>query len=268
MSSQPLPVSSGSPSFRLVWPPPLGWLAAGLVAGLVVALVSGGAPRPSAAADPTTTPEPTITVSGTGRVVMSPDVADLRLGVTVTRPTAAAARDAAATTMAAVVAAIEKAGVAEKDIQTATLSLSPVYEPPQPVCDGCPPGGGGRISGYQLTNIVAVTVRDLRSIGRIIDGAVAAGATEVSGIGFRVADPGSATAQARAAAVADARARAEALARAAGVSIVGVQSIAETSAPEPIPLFREAAPAAGPVTPVEPGSVDVTVTVTIVYRIG
>ena len=77
---------------------PAVWLAIGLAAGLVVAAIASPAfaPRPIAGADPTTPPEHTISVTGTGKVVVTPDIADLRLGVSVTKPTVKAARAAAA----------------------------------------------------------------------------------------------------------------------------------------------------------------------------
>ena len=73
-------------------------------------------------------PEHTISVSGTGHVVISPDVADLRLGVSVTKPTVKAARAAAADSMNRVIAALKKLGIADADLQTSGLSLQPVYD--------------------------------------------------------------------------------------------------------------------------------------------
>ncbi len=67
-------------------------------------------------------------MTGTGRVVISPDIADLRVGVMVTKPTVKAAREAAAESMTKVVDALKKLGIADKDIQTTILSLQPVYD--------------------------------------------------------------------------------------------------------------------------------------------
>jgi hypothetical protein len=105
-------------------------------------------PQPALAADTPTIPEHTISVTGTGRVTLVPDIADLRLGVSITKPTVAEARDAAASAMTSVVAALKAAGIAAKDIQTATLSLQAVYDynsknesqyDPEGFC--LPPGG-------------------------------------------------------------------------------------------------------------------------------
>jgi uncharacterized protein len=241
------------------------WLAAGLSAGLLGAAVAGPlfGPRPILASDPPTAPEHTISVSGTGRVVITPDIADLRLGVTVQADTVKAARDANARAMTAVIASLKGQHIADADIQTTILSLTPVYDYPK---DGSPP----HLSGYSLANAVAVTVRDLDLVGDAIDGALAAGATSLDGVTFRVADQASAEKQAREAAMSEAKAKAQTLAAAAGVSITGVASISETVAPIPYATFgaRDLAPAADVATPIQPGTNEVSVTVAVTYLIG
>jgi uncharacterized protein YggE len=241
----------------------LRWLALGAAIGLLVGSAGAPnlAPRPTLAADPSTTPEHTISVMGTGRVTLTPDIADIRLGVSLTRPTATAARSAAADAMTKVVAAIKKGGVADKDIQTSLLSLQPVYD--------YSTNGQGRLTGFQVTNIVAVTVRNIDTVGELVDASVNAGATSVDGVSFRVDDQTKAESQARTAAVADARAKANALASAAGVSITGVSSIAENVAPVPYPIpYAAGAPAKDASTPVQPGTTEVDVVVAVVYLIG
>ena len=99
----------------------------------------------------------TIVVSGTGRVAVDPDVADLRLGVAVARPTVEAARAAAAETMTAILAAVASAGVERRDIRTSLLSVQPRYD----YRDGKAPA----LTGYDLANTVEVTVRDLGNLG-------------------------------------------------------------------------------------------------------
>ncbi|MBF6606228.1 MAG: SIMPL domain-containing protein [Chloroflexi bacterium] len=221
-------------------------------------------PRPAAGADTSAAPEHTISVSGTGTVTLSPDVADLHLGVVVTRSTVRAARADAATAMTAVIAALKSAGIADADIQTSLLSLQPQYD----YSNG---GSVPRLTGYQFANSVTATVRHLDALGGAIDGAIAAGATTLDSVVFRVNDPTRAEAQARTAAMADARAKADALAAAAGVTISGVSSIAETTAPTPIPIPYLGAAAPDSVksvpTPVQAGTNQVTVSVAVVYRI-
>jgi uncharacterized protein len=244
------------------------WLAVGLAGGILVAAIAGPAfaPRTILGVDANDTPpEHVISVTGTGRVVISPDVADLRVGVSVNRPTVKAAREAAAESMSKVVAALKKLGIADADIQTTILSLQPVYDYST---NTNPP----RLTGYQLQNAVAVTVRNLDKVGDAIDDSLAAGATTFDGVSFRVQDPARAEAQAREAAMAQATSKAETLAKGAGVSLGGVASISETAAPIPWPVYygRDAAGAApdkSVPTPVEPGTNEVTVTVAVSYLI-
>jgi uncharacterized protein len=245
-----------------------GWLAAGVLLGLLTAVLAGPllAARPILATDGTSSnPEHTISVSGTGKVVLSPDIADLRLGVSATAGTVKAARQAAAVRMTAVIAALRHLGIDDRDIQTTTLSLQPTYD-----YSGStnPP----RITGYSLSNAVAVTVRDLSKLGDAIDDSLAAGASSLDSVSFRVADQAAAEGQARTAAMTEAKAKAQTLASAAGVSISGVSSIAESVAPVPYPIYygAMAGSAAGKdvATPVQPGTNEITVTVTVVYLIG
>jgi len=241
------------------------WLAVGLAAGLLAATIASPAfaPRASLATDPSSAIEHTISVTGTGRVVISPDIADLRLGVSVTARTVKAARTANATSMTAVIAGLRKLGISEKDIQTTTLSLSPVYYYPSN-------GGTPKLTGYNLTNTVAVTIRNLDLVADAIDGALAAGATSMDGVTFRVDDQTAAEKQAREAAMAQAKATAQTLASAAGVSITGVSSISETVAPIPYPIYYGNAAGAAVKdvsTPVSPGSNEVLISVAVVYVI-
>ena len=241
------------------------WLAvaAAATALLVATAAPSLSPRPSLAAD-ATKPDHTISVSGTGRVILAPDTADLRLGVSVQRPTVKAARADAAKAMQAVIDALKKLGIAEADIQTSSITLNPQYDYTN---GGNPP----RLVGYQFSNSLAVTVRKLDVLGDAIDNALAAGATTLDSVQFRVDDETKAEAQARAAAMADAKAKATALASAAGVSIEGVSSISETVAPAPYPVFYGAAAGAAVdkavATPVQAGTNEVTVSVAVVYLI-
>ena len=242
-------------------------LAIGIAATALLAIASAPSftPRGTLAAD-ATAPEHTISVSGTGRVILAPDVADLRLGVSIQRTTVKAARADAATAMTAVIAALKNAGIADKDIQTSAISLQPQY-------DYSNNSSQPRLTGYFFSNSVAATIRDLDKLGDAIDGALAAGATTLDSVSFRVDDQTKAESQARAAAMADARKKADALASAAGVTISGVSSISETIAPTPYPIMYGATDAAGAAapksvaTPVQVGTNEVDVTVAVTYRI-
>lgn len=203
----------------------------------------------------------TIVVSGTGRVAVAPDLADLRLGVSVARPTVQAARSVAAATMDAILAAVTAAGVERRDVRTTLLSVQPRYD----YRDNQPPA----LSGYELANVVAVTVRDLARLGEVVDATLQAGATSMDGLSFRVADPEPAEREARLRAMATARARADVLAEAAGLEIVGVSDIVEggaTSPPMPMMKAERMMAAADAATPVEAGSLELAVTIVVTYR--
>jgi uncharacterized protein YggE len=113
-------------------------------------------------------------------------------------------------------------------------------------------------------------VRTLDSLGRVIDDALAAGATTLDGVTFRTADPASAEAAARVAAVRDARAKAEALATEAGVALGDVVSVAEVApggGPRPLMAKARMALAEAAPTPVEAGSEEITVSVLVAFAI-
>lgn len=214
-------------------------------------------------------PDPTdnqhsILVPGTGRVVVEPDVATLRLGVLVVRQTAAAAREAAAVTMTAVIDALIGRGVAKRDLRTALLSLNAVTDYSSEK--------GPRVTGYQVANSVSVTVRDLASAGALIDAALGAGATSMDGLDFHVDDPSAAEEKARQQAIADARRRAATIAAAAGLTlgaVIGVVEGERGGGPVPYPAGRALAlKAEAADTPVEAGSQEIVVSVSVAFAIG
>jgi len=205
----------------------------------------------------------TIVVSGTGRVAVQPDVADLRLGVTVAKPTVEAARGEAAATMDAILRAVDGAGVARADVRTAMLSVQQRYD----YRDGRAPV----LTGYEIANVVEVSVRDLSALGDVIDATLTAGATSMDALSFRLADPRPAEREARRQAMAEARSRADVLAEAAGVTVQGVSDIVEgqpVRPPGPVAKAERMALAADAGTPVEAGTLEVAVTVSVTYRAG
>ncbi len=247
-----------------------GWMSIAAVAALAVGLLAGPAlaaviaPRtypvtPGAASDQAV--EHTISVAGSGKVTVIPDMATIRLGVVIERKTAKEAREAAAVAMTKVVDAVRKLGIADKDIATANVSLNPVYD--------YPTNATPKIRGYQLNNTITITVRDLDKVSDILDNGVIAGANSVDGISFDVADRAAAEANAREAAVKDAKAKADTLANGLGVRITGVASVSESVS---TPVWYE--PAYGAVTadraaetPVLPGSTDVVISVQVSFLI-
>lgn len=242
----------------------LAWLAVGLAVGLAAGILSSPilGTHPALGVDSADVKEHTITVAGTGRVVLTPDTADLRLGVTTTASSVKDARARSASSMTAVIAALRKLGIAERDIRTTALNLQPVYD----YSNGSNPP---RLTGYTFSNAVAVTLRDLDLVAAAIDDALGAGATSLDGVTFRVEDEAAAERQAREAAMEEAKSKASALAEAAGVRITGVASIAETSAPIAYPTYFAAGLAAARdvATPVEPGTTEVSISVSVAYLI-
>ena len=196
-----------------------------------------------------------LVVTGVGRFSATPDVASLTLGVESQAATLAEATADAARRMSAVVSRVKSFGVADADITTVAYSVDPRTAPPDPIRRDETP----RIVGYRVTNVAQVTVRKLADAGPILDAAIAAGANTVRGIRFTLADPSAAQAQARASAVADALGKARQLAAAAGVKLGPVLSIRESTISQPIPMRAMAARAES--TPIEPGQLDVTISV-------
>src|SRR5918995_5280261 len=149
----------------------------------------------------------TITVPGTGRVTVEPDVASVRLGVNIQRESAGQAREDAANTMNAIIEAITGQGVERRDVRTAMVTLGPVTDYSE---------GGPRIVGYQLLNSVEVTLRNLDVAGALIDATLGAGASTLDSLEFRLEDPSAAEETARTLAIENAHSRATTLATAAG----------------------------------------------------
>ncbi len=229
---------------------------------LSMALVLGACAPTVAPASGTDAPQRTISVTGAGQAVLTPDIAHITIGV---RSEAASAEKAVAENnrqAQAVIDTLLAHGVAEKDIRTTNFSIYPRQDYDR---DGNPIA-----TRYVVENTVYVTVRDLDTIGEVLDAVVQAGANQIRGIQFDVADRTEALAAARDAAVAEARSQAEALAKAAGVSIDQVQSIAfYNSVPAPAAkadtrlMMAEAASA----VPIQAGELTLTVSVQMVFTI-
>lgn len=205
-----------------------------------------------------------ISVTGTGTVIVSPDLAILVVGVEARRDTVAQAREDAAGAMERIVEVLEASGIAEKDIKTQSLSIRPLYsfrtETPQ-------------LDGFQVTNIVRVKIRDLENVGSVIDQVVGAGGdlTRIQSIGFSVDDPAPLQVNMRALAVEDALAKAQQLAALTGVALGRPISIVEDGGGGPVfdmvvrsLSFAEAD--SGP-TSISPGEIDMSLNVSIVFAI-
>jgi uncharacterized protein YggE len=205
----------------------------------------------------------TVVVAGAGRASAEPDEAVIRLGVSARAQSAEAAMSKAARSMDAVISALRDAGVGEQDIKTVRLDLRQFRQRRD---------GEVLASGWQVSNQVRATIRDIGATSAAIDAAVAAGATDVTGVTFRASDAADAVAQARVAAVEDAALAAETLARASGLEVVGLLRLVEGGASLPSALRFRGDTAGGAeayfATPIEPGLVDVSVSVTVEYQVG
>jgi uncharacterized protein YggE len=257
-----------------------------------IALLAAAAPTLPAAAQ--TMPSPAVaplgpnsailSLTAEGRSTRTPDLALFTAGVVTQGRTAAEALTANSRQMAAVVAALRRAGVAERDIQTSSLSLNPRYTSPEreamvraretrelyvpPVEPSAP-----RIVGYDARNHVQVRVRRVGEMGRIIDALAAAGANEIHGPNFTMDEPRSALDEARASAVAEARQRAELYARAAGMRVVRILSITEAGGYYPVQgvtvtgFHGESRGAPSPPPPVSPGELSLGVNVSVQFEL-
>lgn len=214
-------------------------------------------------------PFATIDVTGRGEAVVAPDMAIVNLAVLREAETARIALDRNNEAMAEVIAAMKEAGIADRDLQTAGLSINPRYVYPQNNDGTAEP----RIVAYQVTNSLTVRVRDLARVGEILDRSVTLGVNQGGSIAFANDDPSGATAEARRSAVEDAVDRATTLADAAGVELGDVISISERAAPPPMPyqeraMMRVAAQDAAASVPVEVGENSYVVNVDMTFAIG
>lgn len=237
-----------------------------LMGGVIAALVVGAAALGAVLARPATTEAAQtgaslvrqITVVGTGEARATPDRATVQLGVQSEAAAAQEALTANSAKMAALIEQLKQLGVAAADIQTSSFNISPTYAE-----------NGRTVTGYQVTNMVSVIIRDVQATGDLLDKVVAAGANTVYGIGFSIDDPQALQATARDAAIADARARAQAMATAAGGTVGQILTISETIGEPPVVFARAetamAADAAAP--PIEAGEQAVNAQVQITYEL-
>jgi uncharacterized protein YggE len=202
----------------------------------------------------------TLTLGASGEAKTTPDMATISIGVDTTASTAGQAMNGNADRMSRVIAALKAEAIAPRDLQTSSLSLSP-----QTVAEeGRPP----RVVGYQASNQVTATVRDLSKIGAVADAVVAAGATNIAQISFGLSDPLSAENMARLNAVKALQAKAGLYAQATGYRVTRLINLSEGSAEQSTPrMYRMTAMRAMAPTPVEEGSVAVHVDVSGIFEL-
>jgi uncharacterized protein YggE len=229
----------------------------------------GAAMLPAVAMAQGMPPMPMQVIEGTrldivaeGAVTRVPDIATISAGVVTQADSAAKALADNAERMAGAVSALKRAGVADRDIQTSSINLSPQYR----YGENVPPV----ITGYQASNQVSVRFRDVKRAGAILDALVAQGANQINGPSFSLDKPEAALDEARNAAMAAARARADLYARATGLRVKRILSISESGgyAPQPYPMpmmVRSEAKAAD--TAIEAGEQRMTVSVSVSFEL-
>ena len=204
-----------------------------------------------------------LDVSATGEVTRVPDIAIISAGVQTLQPTATAAIEENAARMERVRAALKRAGIEDRDIQTSSINLNPEYQYDQ----NRPP----RLTGYRATNTVNVKFRDLKRTGAVLDALVAEGANQINGPNLTIDKPESALDEARAKAIANGRARADLYARALGMRVVRLISVSEGggyNVPPPMPMVAQMAErSVAADTKIDPGTQQLQVNVSMSFEL-
>jgi uncharacterized protein YggE len=227
-----------------------------LAAGGVAVAAFAGVFQPSGAhSAPGDTSTGGITVFGTGSANVTPDRASFSFGTVSQAATANAALTASSQSVARVVAALKKAGVAQADIQTSDVSLSPRMN-----------DSNNEIVGYTASNTVTATIKKLGDAGDVVDAAVSAGANQVYGPNLLASDQDAVYRDALKAAVAEARTKAETLAAASSSTLGKITAIVEGGAVTPMPMAVGAAKDSS--VSIEPGTQKVEATVSVTFAIG
>lgn len=200
-------------------------------------------------------PKNTITVSGTGTVHSKPDQALITVGVSTESKSAEDAQRENAEKMNSTIDALKANGISQDNIKTISYRLEPVMR-----YDGTPV-----LVGYQVENMIQITLNNVTSVGKIADIAVSAGANEVQSIQFTLTNDHLSRLRNDAidAAIEDARQKAETMSRSLGVQLVGPSEVSLTTGYEPTPMIL-APKEAG--TPVIAGELDISTTVQVIYQ--
>ena len=206
-----------------------------------------------------------IIVVGTGKASGTPDIAHVNVGVETQADSVQQAVADNRGKMTQLLDALKTLGITDKDIQTTNYG---VYTQREPTSDG---KGGLGPTTYHVNNQVSVTVRDVGKLGDVLDKAVAAGANNIYGVNFSVADTSKLEAEARTKSIADAKARAESLAKLAGITLGDVIAISEViGGSGPIyesPRLAASTGLGGGGAPIQPGELEVNMSVQVTFAI-
>lgn len=206
----------------------------------------------------------TLNLNITSTVKKAPDMATISAGVVTQARTAKAAMDDNAQRMAAAFAALKAAGIADRDLQTSGINLSPQYSfiaNQRPI-----------IKGYEATNRVSVRMRKLEMIGPVLDALVAQGVNEINGPTFGLDKPETDLDVARSDAMATALRRAELYARASGTRVKRVVNISESGGyeppqPRPMVMMARVSAEAASDTPIAPGEVSLSIQLNVTFEL-
>jgi uncharacterized protein YggE len=232
--------------------------AVAIVAIVMISVIA--ATRPINIQTPSTTPQPkTLQVTGEGTVSAIPDEALLLLAVQTQSTSATQASSDNAAIMSKVMDALVSAGISKSAIETVSYSLTPIYENKQD--QTTPP----RILGYVARNAIQVTITEFGLVGKALDAAIGAGVNEVQGVVFTLSTTSYAATEKQALqlAIQDADAKAKDMASNLGVTLIGPISVSPAYTFQP--AFERLTTAATQ-TPIQPGSLQVTANVQIVYQ--
>jgi uncharacterized protein YggE len=214
-------------------------------------------PRVVPAASSGTTASSGITVTGTGKVTGTPDTLRLSLAISTTADNIDDALRAANARMADVQKSLRDHGVKAEDLQTSGLSIQPNYT------------SSGTPSGYAVSENLTAVVHDLGKAGATLSAAVDAGgnAVRIDGVSVALDDSSGLMGGARAAAITDARTKAEQYAAAAGRQLGPVESISEDTVSSPSPMYDARTASVAGAVPIQAGTQDVSVQVTVVFAV-
>jgi hypothetical protein len=215
---------------------------------------------------------PTLTVSATGALQLSPDTAVVTLGMETVGKSLAETQQQNAAAMQKVVERLLQSGIEKERVQTSSFTVTPQYKPQPPRRTGEILPTEPEIIGYTVSNMMTVEVRELEKTGRVIDGALAAGANRFHGLHWALRDEQPPRLRALKMAAAQAREKAQALGEALDVKLVRIIMATEggVNVISPRPFMARALGAmqsADASVPISPGEMKVEANVTLVYEI-
>ena len=218
-------------------------------------------PIPFSVNSVTTSKSDTFNVNGEGKVSITPDIAVVSTGITADGTTVKAAQDQINAVIKKVFDAVKGLGVKADDIQTTNYNINPKYDFQS---------GSQRVTGYTASTTLTIKVREMDKVNQVIDEATGNGANQINGLSFDVSDRTKAEDEAREKAVADAKKKAEQAAKVAGFNLGRLINYQENTGQPPIIYSRSVAQGASDIAPetqVEPGSTEITVSVTLSYEV-